>query len=28
VAPQVDEGGDDGNRVWRQVHHLDAVEVE
>jgi hypothetical protein len=25
---EVDEGGDDGNRVWRQVHQLNAVEVE
>jgi hypothetical protein len=25
---EVDEGGDDSDQVWRQVHQLDAVEVE
>jgi hypothetical protein len=25
---EMDEGGDDDDRVWRQVHQLDAVEVE
>jgi hypothetical protein len=25
---EVDEGRDDGNRVWHQMNHLDAVEVE